>query len=665
MSWVEAVPAALVGCAWLVLPGLAFAYALGLRSVAAWGTAPVASVALVGLTAVLAGKVGVAWSPTLPIAVAAVVAIAIGVAALLLRRRFPVVREADPRAVGVGATAGLLGGLVLGAVAIVRGFGRPDNLSQTYDALFHYNVVALILDTRDGSSLTVSNFGTPGTPASFYPAAWHDFVSLVVTSTGVGIPAAANLLSAVVAVVLWPLSCVLLARQIFGRSPGALAVTGVLSVGFAAGPWGLLGFGVLWPNALGMAMMPAGLAVLLSLTGLARDDALGRRRSWVLLAVVLVAATFAHPGALFGLIVLGVFPVGHALLRRVRRLGREDRAWRGAAEVLAAAAVLGAAWYWTATTPNPTFKNAREIHWPPFETPSAAVGEVLLNATNGREALWLLSAVVLAGVFASLQVAEHRWLVPAYAATGFLFVAAAALNRPDTRKFVGYWYNDSYRLAAMLPVTAVPLAVAGILYLTGKIVARVPDAPRTPAWLTRMAGSATAVALLLVALLAGLTRGLYVPDRTDRLAVQYLRPPPGDVLASSAQRDFLTSIGPRIPAGSVVANNPWDGSGMLWALADRRPLFPHFTAPATADQTYLAWHLSDAATDPEVCRTARKLNVDYLLIGDAEFWPGDPRRYNYPGFADPLSRSGFQLVAAEGGRKLYRISACAPSTQTP
>jgi hypothetical protein len=665
MSWWDAVPVALIAGAWLLLPGVPIAYALGLRGVAAWGVSPVISVALVGALAVVASKLGIGWSPWLPIGTAALVSVGVGACALLLRRRVPVVREGDPARVRLVAAGGLLAALVLGSIAIVRGFGRPDNLSQTYDALFHYNAVAMILDTHNASALTLSNFDTPGTPASFYPAAWHDFAALLVTSTGTTIPAAANILSAVIAVVVWPLSCVLLARQIFGRSPAALAGAGVLSIGFSAGPWGLLGFGVLWPNTLGMAMMPAGLAILLALTGLAKDDALGRRRSVALLPVGAVAAVLAHPGALFGLIVLGLFPAGHALLRRVLRLRREGRSVRAAIEVLAVVIVLGAAWYWTATTASPIFKGAREIYWAPFETPSAAIGEVLLNATNGREALWLLSAVVLVGVFASLRVVEQRWLVPAWAATGFLFMVAAALNRPDTRKFTGYWYNDSYRLAAMLPVTTIPLAVAGILYLTKKVAERVPTADRIPPWLVRFLSSLTAVAIAMFAILAVATKGLYLSDRTERLAGPYLRPPPGNILATPAQRDFLTRLGRVIPRSSVVANNPWDGSGILWALADRRTLFPHFTPPANADQTYLALHLADAATDPEVCRAAQRLRVDYLLIGNLEFWPGDPRRDNYPGFRDPGNRDGFELVDVEAGSKLYRVTACTSNTQTP
>lgn len=649
MTWLEVLPTAFAGAVWLLLPGLPITYGLGLRGVAAWAMAPVVSVALVALTAMVAGSLGIAWSVWLVIGVCAVLTVLVGVGAFLLRQRFSVIREADPRPVTVAAVAGLLPALVLGAVTVVRGFGRPDNLSQTYDALFHYNAVALILDTHNGSAMILSNFDSPDSPATFYPAAWHDFASLLVMTTGSSIPVTANLLSALIAVVLWPLSCLFLARQLFGRSAGALAITGVLSIAFGAGPWGLLGFGVLWPNALGLAIVPAGLAVLLSLVGLAKDDALGRGRAALLLPVTAVAAVFAHPGALFTLVVLGVFPAGHALLVRAWRLHKDGRSWRGVGEVLAVVAVLGALWYWTATTPNPAFKGVREQYWAPFETAPRAVGEVLLNATNGRPAQWLLSAVILVGVVASVRVPRQRWLIPAHATTGFLYLVAATLNQPETRKFTGYWYNDSFRLAAVLPVTGVPLAVAGILLLTKKIAERVPS-PQI---------GVTAVAIAAVAVLTAVTQGMYHSERTERLAVPYLRHPPGDILATPGQRDFLTHLKQDIPEGTVVANNPWDGSGMLWALADRRTLFPHFTAPAGTDQRYLAEHLSDAASDPKVCQIANRLHVGYLVIGDSQFWPWDNRKNDYPGFADPGSKAGFRLVDADGKRKLYQLTACA------
>jgi hypothetical protein len=109
----------------------------------------------------------------------------------------------------------------------------------------------------------------------------------------------------------------------------------------------------------------------------------------------------------------------------------------------------------------------------------------------------------------------------------------------------------------------------------------------------------------------------------------------------------------------MVANNPWDGSALLWALADRRVLFPHLGINTTDDQNYLAQHLVDASTDPEVCAAANRLHVGFMVIGDAKFWPWDLRNRDYPGIVDPGTHKGFQLVASSGDHlRLYQLTAC-------
>ncbi len=275
MNWIDAAPIALVTIAWVLVPGLGISYLLGLRGIAAWGLAPVSSIALIAATAVLAEKLGIDWSPGIALIVCAAAAVVVGGVAFLLRRKAFLASAPDPRRLTLIAALGMLPALVLGLATVVQAIGAPDRLSQTYDAVFHYNALAFINDSHQASSLTLGSLGNPDVAGVFYPAAWHDVASLVMMSTGTGIPLAANAVTVVAAVVLWPLSCLLLVRQLFGRNAGALAITGALSVGFTAFPWDLLGFGVLWPNLLGMAFAPAFLAVVLTLTGWVRDDAIG------------------------------------------------------------------------------------------------------------------------------------------------------------------------------------------------------------------------------------------------------------------------------------------------------------------------------------------------------------------------------------------------------
>ena len=173
---------------------------------------------------------------------------------------------------------------------------------------------------------------------------------------------------------------------------------------------------------------------------------------------------------LFSLVVLSIFPVAARVAFRSRRLRREGHGVRGLVEALAFVAFFSVAWWWAATTPK--FASTRDQYWAPFETPANAVGDVLLNATHRHEALWLLSIVVIVGMFAARRWPVLWLLVGGHVVTTFLYLLTASINRMDTQKFTGYWYNDAHRLAAMLPITGVPLAVAGIVFLAIKILER-------------------------------------------------------------------------------------------------------------------------------------------------------------------------------------------------
>jgi hypothetical protein len=652
LSWLEAIPIFLAGVAWLLVPGVLITYGIGLRGIAAVATAPIVSIALPATLAIIAARLGLGWSVPFVVVASLIVAAVVAGAGFLLRRRAPA-RTADPRNVTVAAFVGLLPALVLGALIMVLGLHRPDQLSQTYDAVFHYNAVALILDTHNGSSLVMGTLATPGLGNVFYPAAWHDLTSLVVLSTGSSIPLAANMFSSAATLVVWPLSCILLARQIFGKSRLALGLTGLFSLGFSAFPWGLLGFGILWPNLLAMAIAPAGLAVVISITGLAPDDPIGRGRAWLLLPVVFVAGTLAQPNVLFTWAALALFPVFIALARRALALGRRGRAVQGAAEIVVALVVTLAGWWFVATTP--ILAAVRTMPWPSFESPAQAVGQVAVNATSGPDhtngfgALWVLSALVLIGVVLCRRQTTLRWVVADYLVCAALFVVCAAINKPSTQLLTGYWYNDAYRLAAMLPITTVPLAVAATVFVVRKVPVLLP-AVRT--------GFAAVIVLVLV--LVG-TEGLYARDHVNTLSYRRSGSLTGfsgeGWLVNPAEQAFFARVKNDIPQGTLVAGNPWDGSALLWALEDRRTLIAHMAVATTPAQNLLAAQLDNLATDPAVCPAVRQLHVGYLLIGNGTL--SHSAVGQYLGFADPLGKPGFRLVDSDGAMKLYRITGCA------
>ena len=656
MNWLDVVPVVLVCLGWLIVPGLLACYAIGLRGIAAWAIAPTLSVAIVTTIAVIAGMVGIPWSVPLVLIGSLLVGALSGGGAFLLRRRFEVVRPADPRPVTLAAALGMLPAVALGAITVAWGMGNPDALSQTYDAVFHYSAVAFILDSGNASTLTLAAIGSQSVPSGFYPGAWHDFTSLAVLSTGTTIPVAANLVTAVAATVVWPLGCLVLVRQLVGRSVAAMAITATISIGFTAFPWGLMDFGVLWPNTLGLSLVPAGVAVAVSLSGLAKDDAIGRGRAWLLVPFVLIAGGFAHPNSLFSLVAIVLFPLFTGIGRWALRMRAEGRTRRGLLGLGIAVVVFLAGWRFVATTP--ALAVVRTFYWPPFESSSRALGEVLLGATNGRPSLWVLSLAVFVGVVLIWRERDQRWLIGAFAATGFMFVLTAAVNSPATQAITGYWYNDSFRVAAILPVVTVPLAVLGILAVAQRLQDRLGAVERLrQGWL----GRSTVGLTLLVALLVVIgSKGLYLRTHVGTVGFNYVAQKESTTgnLVDSRERVFFAKVGKSVPEGTLVANNPWDGSALIWALGDRKPLFSHLATLWSDEQKYLAKHLVDAGTDAKVCEAAKRLKVGYLVIGNQHFWPGDARIADYPGITDPGAKPGFQLVESDRELKLYKITAC-------
>lgn len=653
-GWVGVAPVIAVAVAWTVLPGLAVTYALGLRGVTAWGVAPVAAIGSAAVGAVAAGLLGVPWSAGAALAPAVLAALLAGAARLLGRaRRRAVAAVPDPPGDGVrpalAATAGLGAAGLLGMLTVGLGMNTPARLSQTYDAVFHYSAVTRILSDGSASSLVLGRLTSPSSGIAFYPAAWHDLVSLVVLTTGASVPVAANAVVAALACVVWPLACTALVRVVCGPVPAALVLAPILAVGFIAFPWSLMGFGVLWPNLTGLSLVPAALAVVLSLCRLGPQAPVRRGAAVVLLAGAVGTLGLAHPNALFSLAVLALFPVAWVFGRWVLRQVRARRLVVAAAAVAAVAAgLLGTAWFLLTT---PALDDIRTFDWPAYQSPLRAAGEVALGSTNDRPAAWALAVVVLLGLVAACATPDRRWLVPAHVASGALFVLASSQETEFAAAVTAFWYNDSYRLAAVLPVTAVPLGVIGILAVGSAARAWGPRATRLPA-VSAVALGLTAVSLVGLGVVAAVRNAAYV-------RASYPGPQIASDLVTPQEIAFYERAGRLVETGSVVAQNPWSGSALLWPLTGREVLFPHLTGDWSADQTYLAQHLRDAAIDPRVCAAANRLDVRYLLTGTADFWLGDSRARGFPGLDAPAPGSGFRLLAADaGGDALYALTAC-------
>ncbi len=665
MSWMSALPDVLACVGLFFAPGLLVSYLGGLRGITAWATAPLVTVAVVAAVAVLGGFFGFrfgVWSTAAGIVVTACLAAAL---ALLLRARGVKAPRPDPRRYSLAVVSGAVAAAVIGVVTFITGVRRPDAISQSWDTVFHYNAVRYIEQTGNASPLTIGTLGQPGSlKGYFYPDAWHAMAALTAELTGASVPVAANVTCLVVAVLVWPLSCLLLARHLFGadggRAEAAAVITGMLSSLFGAFPWMLTGaYGLLWPNALGLALVPAGVALGMSITRVSACDTFGAQR-WFFAPLGAWAIAIAHPNAALSVAVICVFPLLMAVGPYVAGQYRRHRPRTTLVLVALAAVAVGGG---LVASRLPTVRAVESIAWSPTETPAHAVVSALSFGTNGQQGELLLALFSIGGVIACFVWRQRRWLVCAELVIVALYVGSAAIGSPAARLFTGLWYDDSYRVAAILPVVAIPLATMGVL-----IVAE---------WLQRVPLQAALAARPVLALAVPLAVGVVVAvpaaiQSVPRNAhtVGSLFNTSGDAnMVSASKLQFLQTVARLVPASALVANNPFDGTAFLFALSGTRVLFPQMGL--SSDLTYLAHNLVRLGQDQRVCDLVRSYDIGYMVVAPDDAlinrklpWVRAELGW-YPGIADPGANPGFRLMAsADGGQlRLYKITMCQPTKQ--
>lgn len=633
-----------VGAAALLFlaPGLLIGYAAGLRGLAAWGLAPALSTTAVASAGVLGPLIGVRLGAALvagmTLGLAWVAAGVVRVAGARLEPPRPEPPRPEPRRILVAGLGAAAVGSVPIALAIGRAIGSPGRWPQTYDAVFHLSAIQQVLWTGNGSSRDLGTVAQPENSHAFYPAAWHDLVALVVQLTGTELVTAVTAVSLAMAALVWPLGCVFLVRQVLGPRRGPLLAAGLLSGGFAAAPYLLLSYGTVWPNALATVLLPSVLAVVATVLGLRPRAAVDGRRALLVGLAAAPGCVLAHPNAAVTAIVYGTVLAPFAGARWVASARRRDRTRRLAvAGVALVGLVLAVAWLFVA---SPFFATTRATNWPARGTVAQAIGEFIGSAPVGGPLPAVLAGLTMVGTWCAIRTPRLRWLVACHAAAGVLYVAARASDAPWAQALTGPWYNDAFRLAALGPVTGLPLAVLGVSRLV---------VWRRPGWLRRE--HVRWVLVLLVVLVT--TQGMSVRDNARVLGWWY-RP---TELLGPAEEALVRRLPDLVPVGTVVAGNPWNGSALVQPLAQRRALFPHLNGVWGADRTLLATALDRAASDAQVCVAARRLGVGFVLDGPSTFWPGDRRSLRYPGL-EVAGHAGFEAVATGGRLTLYRLTDC-------
>lgn len=664
MSWLATIPLLLFAVVLAFGPGYAMGWALRVPARLRVFYAPLLTFALVAVSAIVLGKTGIAWSLISFVSVAVVLVAAAAGLMWLVGRRWPALASAswpgNDVPVAWPVVGAVLGGFLVLHMTEDMVYG-PEAFSQSLDNSFHMNAIRWIQEHGDASSLTLGAVAAANQEPTFYPAGWHDFVSLIYSTTGTSIATATIVTVLLASGILWPCSLVALSLSIPKlRRLQALAIPAMIC-GFAAFPGLLLRWGVLFPNLLGYALLPSFVALMVYLVQVMVRREYSASLSLGLASLVgLAGLALVHPNAVVSaaafavpLLLAGVAQVlrSHELIARQKWVG----------SILLLAFLAGCVGAWRVLRPAEFASNT----WSPILTEGEALYQFLfLGLENGNQLGDKFNPSYLAGFLALwgagylLYKRRNLWLIASWVLIGYLWIVSASVPRGEFRLLmVGPWYTDHFRLAALVVFPSVILAGIGlggfVEGLLTWVVRRVPRAARL-----KVATAGIGVATVLVLAVAGLSSRVPSVQETTLAVSQEYRVTPTSVVLNQDEMNVINEIPKIVPKGDVIVNNPWDGSAYIYALADRHLTGYHFEFETSPKYSAIMHNLKDARTNPEVCREVNKYKAHWYVHLENQLNFGPDAQKNYDGLVAAIDTDVLTPVYSSGPMTLYRISAC-------
>lgn len=634
----------------LIVPGLTVCLAAGLRR---WTCAAVSPAVTYGLTA-LAGQVSTFLNlDFVPITLlgttvlTTVLVIAFRIAFARFDKRRSSLQsskcETDDNSStsirrSLTITTGILAGALLSAGTVLMAMGRIDAIAQRWDAVFHSSATAFILNTNDADPGALK--AVVGYDSAFYPNLYHSLGAVVGHLTGASVPA---LLGAQLMLVCG-VAGLGLAGLVYSqtRSVALAALSPFLLAMFSGFSYDILLWGPVWAFAAGIALIPGFLLLftdslehrtvpIIFVTGVAAVGVLGTHVAAALTAALFLAAFLCYRWWKNRQLILRDLTIGAAAL--------------GTACAVGFVYVRG------------SFASTSSVYevpwdWPPVASPGAALGNLLTLSQDAPYPQYWLVGLLIVGAFGIKRIRAMWWWFTVTGIFALLYVGAASYNTPLTEALTLPWWNDRYRLAAIVNLGLVPLAAHGLVILGERLVAltktRVPHLRRLP---DRQA-LAVSLALFLLAL-GVLSNGFYGPRNADHLASGFSPSPAVTVDEVAAMQVLTDMVGP----GEQVMNDPNDGSTWMWPIVGVRPVigqivYDYGYENLSVDIRLLLETFRCLDSDSTLRTIVAERNITHVFLGAGYITDRFTRIDGLRGLSEVDS---LQLVYDENGIRIYEI----------
>ena len=698
--WTQFILASLTTVLVLYLPGYLFWRAFRFERMMATCTAPLASIAGLGIIGIVFERAGVpATAVTVGSTLMAICVLALLVSVLVGKVRkqagnaildYPADRSATQEE---GRRNSKLDWAILGAAVvcglIVTGFvflasiGSPEAFYSRWDNQIHVSYVRAFLDSQTWSSLVASPYlGVPEyakahlVEPEFYPAALHEIMAFVCSATGVSVPCSMNAVNAMFAGVVIPVSMISFIKAAFPESVATHAAGIVTASICSVFPWWLFIAGPLYPNFAGTTLIPASAACAIAL--LKNGLALRKLPSTLMLGACSIAALgLMQPNTVFFLfVVLASYGASHLYhfvdektAVRTQDADQDGNHPRPALNMRAIGAValytVCLVLFWTACLHAPFLESVVEYE---VGVDDNVLGVIITTiGMPASEPLFFIA--VVAGIVICCRKRCFWVLVPALF-MGISYIAASCWPETIGRFLVGFWYTDTRRIGPSFGFTLVPLAACGL----GALIEAIMKPRKKDAGPSRSArlgiSCAIAAAFFGLTLFPTFTFEAFGDSHTtgfgmfrDNLYEGYN--PEIDHVYSAKEIAFTNKVRDTIGTEPLVLNMPHDGSGFAYGVTGLNGYYRLFgTGYQTDDAKIIRKNLYRYATNDNVKAAVKRTGAQYVLLLDYQvpfeegFWFGS--RYTDPDVWKGLNSitdetPGFSVVLSEDDMRLYKI----------
>lgn len=667
----------------LYVPGYLFLRALRVARLASVVCAPLVTVSVYGILTILYAKAGVFCTWTTLVVPALTVCGALCVVGCL-------VGTGKGRVLGfsIGDRSHRRDWLYLGlyvAVAFasamflfVRSLDGLDSFVQDFDNIHHLGVTLGYVESGNWSPFSATLYATadaarinPLPESTFYPAAWNWIAASLVGSIGASVTLAANVVNFVLVVVVFPTNMFLLMRLVFRDAPSVVPFGALVTLGFSAFPWGFFTFGPLYPNMMAFSMLPSVAFCFISLF----QKGEGKKTRFiaaVVFCIGLVCFIFSQPNAIF---TLGVFLIPFCVYQVARgadRLSAPSSRKPFLKVALCALCIVLIAIVWYAFYSAPFMQGVVTHFWPSFSTKSQALVDVLLLVFRGEGTQIVLASLVVAGILYTLKKREYLWISCAYLMMCVLFIVDVTSDAPVKFLLTGFWYTDSCRVAASAALFAMPLAALG-LWLAVRAVKYLLSLASNMQERTKSAVAVCAIsgAFLLTNLYPNFLIAGFGAVKTGMGSIASTLVTKNDYGQSRVydadEIAFVDEVVDAIPAGSLVVNNPDDGSAFSYPTSGLNTYYRYLRTYGedneTKESATIRNSLSRIGSDERVRAAVDRIGAEYVLVLDQGEVEGDRPRFftyengkNWHGIESIRDGTpGFETVLSRGDMRLYRI----------